>query len=581
MTLFTDGIIRNPNRNVLDDVVTGQFDAAEAAFDQAMFENPVSAVRRISELTRAEQGPIVSPAYPAWGIDEVRREPETPLLTAEEARARVQESGLDIAIDDTGIRAGALDILIERKREERERQLVLQNAPASTVPVQLLAGFAASAIDPINLAAGFVPVVGQARYASMLAQAGSRAARFGVRARVGAVQGAVGTAAVEPLILYASAQDQADYGMTDSLLNIAFGTVLGGGLHATGGLVSDLRRGSLLGDVNAEAGGTIEAPPTDVTAPAQRNALDDLVARADEDPMAALRTSLDRAIQADRENIRSAAAIQAREEMIPTIRAELEHIAAGRIPNVRTLRTEQTALQRSLGELDDTYRPLAKGFQAQRMTRKQAERAARDAIAEERQRLNARLAEIDDALDTNRQSELARADLARLNRGELPERYAGAIADRVEQIAGGFELTQTARAVAEAAPWQVRESALRSAVAQAVSGRPVDIETIFALDNPATRPQALQRLAKPVQPEPDAEGQAMSRRADQAARQADSDELTTMEQALSDELALASEMAEQAGVDIQPLLRDADVLVRDADTFAAAFRAASVCQLRN
>lgn len=297
--------------------------------------------------------------------------------------------------------------------------------------------------------------------------------------------------------------------------------------------------------------------------------------------MTALRTSLDRAIQADRESIRSAAAIQAREEMIPTIRAELEDIAAGRIPNVRTLRTEQTALQRSLGELDDTYRPLAKEFQAQRMTRKQAERAARDAIAEERQRLNARLAEIDDALDTNRQSELARADLARLNRGELPERYAGAIADRVEQIAGGFELTQTARAVAEAAPWQVRESALRSAVAQAVSGRPVDIETIFALDNPATRPQALQRLAKPVQPEPDAEGQAMSRRADQAARQADSDELTTMEQALSDELALASEMAEQAGVDIQPLLRDADVLVRDADTFAAAFRAASVCQLRN
>lgn len=581
MTLFTEGVIRNPGRNLLDDVVTGQFDAAEAAFDQAMFENPLNAARRINELSTAQEGELRSPAYPAWGIDEVRSEPETPLLSAEQARARVKESGLDISIDDTGIRAGALDILIERKREERQRQLVLQNAPASTVPVQLLAGFAASAVDPINLAAGFIPVVGQARYAAMLGNASTRAARFGVRARVGALQGAVGTAAVEPLVLYASSQDQADYGMADSLLNIAFGTVLGGGLHATGGLVSDMRRGSLLNDINTTAGAGDAATPLDIEAPAQRSAMDDLIARADEDPMTALRSSLDKAIAADRENIRSAALIQAREELVPTIRAELEDIATGRLPSVGTLRTEQGALQRSLTELDDTFRPMAKEFQAQRMTRKQAERAARDAIAEERQRLNARLAEIDDALDTNRQGELARADLARLDRGELPERYAGPVMDRVEQITGGFELSQTARAVAEAAPWQVRESALRSAVAQAASGRPVDVEAIFELNNPATRPQALERIAKPVRTEPDPEGAAMSRRADQTAQQSTADELTTMEQALNDDLALANEMADQAGVDIQPLLRDADVLVRDADTFAAAFRAASVCQLRN
>jgi len=68
MTLYTEGLIARPGRNVLDDVVTGQFDAAQAAFDQAWFENPVSATRRINELTRAQQGPIVSPAYPGWGI---------------------------------------------------------------------------------------------------------------------------------------------------------------------------------------------------------------------------------------------------------------------------------------------------------------------------------------------------------------------------------------------------------------------------------------------------------------------------------------------------------------------------------
>src|SRR5690606_34825012 len=253
MTLFTDGLIVRKDRNILDDVVTGQLDAAEAAFDQAMFDNPTNAVRRIGELTRAEQGRVVQQAYPAYGIPERRAEPETPLLTAEQARARIKEEGLDLTVDDTGIRAGALDILIERKRAEVQRKLILDNAPASTVPVQLLAGFGASVLDPINIASAFVPVVGEARYASMLASATSRAARLGVRGRVGALEGAVGAAIVEPLVLYASAQDQADYGAVDSLLNVAFGSVMGGGLHSAGGYISDVRRGTLLEGVKAES----------------------------------------------------------------------------------------------------------------------------------------------------------------------------------------------------------------------------------------------------------------------------------------------------------------------------------------
>src|SRR3546814_3141583 len=115
-----------------------------------MFENPTNASRRIGELNRAEQGAIEMQAYPAYGIPERRAEPETPLLTAEQARARIKEEGLDLTVEDSGIRAGALDILIERKREEVKRKLILDNAPASTIPVQLLAGFGASVLDPIN-----------------------------------------------------------------------------------------------------------------------------------------------------------------------------------------------------------------------------------------------------------------------------------------------------------------------------------------------------------------------------------------------------------------------------------------------
>ena len=575
MTLFTDGLIIRKDRNILDDVVTGQFDAAEAAFDQAMFENPTSAARRIGELNEAERGTVEMQAYPAYGIPERRAEPETPLLTAEQARARIKEEGLDLTVEDSGIRAGALDILIERKREEVKRKLILDNAPASTIPVQLLAGFGASVLDPINVASAFVPIVGEARYASMLARAGtSVAARAAVRAQVGAVEGAVGAAIVEPLVLYASAQDQADYGAVDSLLNVAFGSVMGGGLHSAGGYISDVRRGTLLEGVKAESPAITGQAPAKISP--QQFAL-----RVDEDPMLALRDSLERGIQGDRARMAEDAGRQARETLMPEIRAELQEIASGKLPNVRDLKIEQGAIQAKIDTLDDTFKARAKEFQGQRMSRKQAERAARDSIAEERQRLNERKAEIESATDVNRQAEIARGELNALQRGEIPQRYQSRIDAETGRIASSFDLRQTARAKAEAAPWQVRESALRAAVAQSVTGRPVNVEAIFDLADPVKRTAALQRLKEPVETVADPEGEVASYAAGETADALDGTDLEGVERMLVDEQALTDEMAAQAGIDLKPFMREADELAADAETYAAAYRAAALCKLRN
>lgn len=575
MTLFTDGLIIRKDRNILDDVVTGQFDAAEAAFDQAMFENPTSAARRIGELNEAERGTVEMQAYPAYGIPERRAEPETPLLTAEQARARIKEEGLDLTVEDSGIRAGALDILIERKREEVKRKLILDNAPASTIPVQLLAGFGASVLDPINVASAFVPIVGEARYASMLARAGtSVAARAAVRAQVGAVEGAVGAAIVEPLVLYASAQDQADYGAVDSLLNVAFGSVMGGGLHSAGGYISDVRRGTLLEGVKAESPAITSQAPAKISP--QQFAL-----RVDEDPMLALRDSLERGIQGDRARMAEDAGRQARETLMPEIRAELQEIASGKLPNVRDLKIEQGAIQKTLDTLDDTFKARAKEFQGQRMSRKQAERAARESITEERQRLNERKAEIESATDVNRQAEIARGELNALQRGEIPQRYQSRIDAETGRITSGFDLRQTARAKAEAAPWQVRESALRAAVAQSVTGRPVNVEAIFDLADPAKRAAALQRLKEPVETVADPEGEVASYAAGETSDALDGTDLEGAERMLADEQALTDEMAAQAGIDLKPFMREADELAADAETYAAAYRAAALCQLRN
>ena len=97
-------------------------------------------------------------------------------------------------------------------------------------------GLGVSMLDPINVASAFIPVFGQARFASLVARQGF------VRARAvrGAVEGAVGAALVEPFIGYAASEIQADYGLADSFLNVTFGSIMGGGLHVGGGKLKDI-----------------------------------------------------------------------------------------------------------------------------------------------------------------------------------------------------------------------------------------------------------------------------------------------------------------------------------------------------
>lgn len=584
MTIYTDGLVTRPDRNLLDDVASGTWEAAGAAFQQAWFENPTTALRRMGELNEAEQGRITQNAYPAYNIPEQREAPATPLLSAEDARKRVAESGVKLNIEDAGIREGALDILIRRKQEEHQRQMVMDSAPGSSVPLQLLAGFAASAIDPINVASAFIPVVGEARYASLLARAGtSTASRFAARAQVGAIEGAVGSALVEPIVLAASAQDQADYGIKDSLLNIAFGSMLGGGLHGAGGYLSDVRRGTLLDEVKAEGRPEVATPASDV-APVQTEAprmtLAQAIARGDDNPMVALRTALERGIQLDRENIRTAAQAQARDELMPDIRAQIEEVANGRIPNVADIRAEQAQIQQQMDALDGTFKQRAKEFQGQRQSRKKAEQSARQAIAQERETLQARYDEISQSLDVNRQSEIGRRERNALNRGEIPERFQESINQRAEQIARGFDLTGTARAVAENAPWQVRQSALRAAVAQAVTGRDIDVQALFDLPDPLKRDAALAQLKKPSALRVDREGEQSSARMEELSKAPDGTELADAEKLLNDELALTQEAARQAGLDLDQFMAEANTQAADSLSYAAAYRAAAVCQLR-
>ena len=131
---------------------------------------------------------------------------------------------------------------------------------------------------------------------------------------------------------------------------------------------------------------------------------------------------------------RDQALVTAREELLPIIRAETEQAAAGSLPNVKDVKAELSAVARSIDALDDTFRARAKEFQGEGMGRKQAEQAARQAIADERAQLGDRQSALNESLSGNRSAEQARADLNALDRGEIPARVADRFNARADEI---------------------------------------------------------------------------------------------------------------------------------------------------
>lgn len=179
--------------------------------------NPVSSILRYSEL------------------QDVREQASNkPYIAAEELNKKYAKDGLFFYEDE---KQDVVDLLLERKSAERKRQDIIQRGPKDGLSGALKFGtsFVASAVDPINLAVSFIPVVGQAKFASMVARSGFTRARF----YKGIKEGFVGAAAVEPLVYGVAQTEQADYDLMDSFMAVSFGTVLGGGLHVGAGKLKD------------------------------------------------------------------------------------------------------------------------------------------------------------------------------------------------------------------------------------------------------------------------------------------------------------------------------------------------------
>ena len=217
----------------LDAIPSSTTDVMGAVFGEQLAENYIGVPIRWYERTFTQVptpgGHVAARKYDEAGI----------YLSPEEANRRYGVTG-ELAFSKPVPEPVAIE-LYERKKAELARNYVMNRGQGGAVETvgRFAAGLGASAIDPLGIAAAFIPVVGPARYAAWLAGTTSLAGRAGVRAGVGVAEGLVGSALLEPLAYYGLREEQADYDATDSLLNLAFGGILGGGLHAVPGAIGD------------------------------------------------------------------------------------------------------------------------------------------------------------------------------------------------------------------------------------------------------------------------------------------------------------------------------------------------------
>lgn len=252
-----------------------------AVADQAWMMNPAPSILRYAER-RGEAGDwrfdrttpigVLGPGFQGdptlteqvFG-ETIRQGTErlSPELSAEDANKRYGHLGLKFT---TPVRERVADLMAESKIREQAYQRIFERARvdggygALSAILGAATDFAVNAADPLNIASAFIPIVGEARWAQIALRAGLPAARV---AR-GTIEGAVGAAIVEPFVLVNALDEQLDYKLEDSFLNILFGGVLGGGLHWMGGAIRDRFRGRIpesdLRDM--AAGREIMADPT-------------------------------------------------------------------------------------------------------------------------------------------------------------------------------------------------------------------------------------------------------------------------------------------------------------------------------
>tara|TARA_R100000329_G_scaffold44662_1_gene41713 strand:- start:620 stop:2311 length:1692 start_codon:yes stop_codon:yes gene_type:complete len=219
--VFVPEIEFNQNRQntYFDATKVGTLDVLGATLEETFYYNPTNALDRFLEMQFGEgrTGNILSPEQ--YKTSEYFRE------------------GLEAP--EEGIKEGYAQLLAQNydKRAAITQTLSRSKGGFGLGAAQFGTMLLGSVLDPINVASAFIPVFPAARYAHLVKNLGLTKARA-VR---GVVEGSVGATLAESIVITQATQEQDEnYNLLDSFLNVTIGGILGGGLHVGFGKLSDI-----------------------------------------------------------------------------------------------------------------------------------------------------------------------------------------------------------------------------------------------------------------------------------------------------------------------------------------------------
>lgn len=356
------------------------------------------------------------------------------MLPKDQALEEAKRQGVSVKVPEEGISSAALGILVERRKDEAARDMLFARREGAAASLGMFgAQLAGSFMDPLNAAAGFIPVLGGTRYAAALGKAATTGSRMAVRAGIGAVEGLVGATAVEGPTLNLRRDLQDDYTLYDSLANIAFGTFASSGLRAVGGLARDRWKG--------------------------------LAAARQEDFLRSIEPSEWKA-----------ARIAYEQQVESGMNADLEHgleRGPGASDELRSQWAQQRAAAESLRQTDETI-----GRQRERMNTAQIDQFVQD---EAKFRAESAAPGADDR---------KLLDAAGLAERKFREMDLAEARDRLARGQGLVIVPGNAHETAAAVSDETHAQAVRTAVAQAVEGRRIEVDPVLRQD-PVFGPQRM------------------------------------------------------------------------------------------
>ena len=605
MTIYAGRIVDQTSASIEDFPSTlGQ--SVGAAAEQAFTDNPSKLLYDAEEVSRANTGDsLLGPLATGWNVRNYGK-PKPEKVDRADAEEQVKSAGVKLDIPESGYSQAALDILIKRKRDEIQTADVLNRAPSSVVgsTSRFLARLAVGLTDPLNVASAFIPVVGEERAAAMIAKASGAFGRAGVRAGIGAAEGVVGQAVLEPLNQMTHSQLADDYTMADSLTNLAFGAAFGGGLHVGIGSLADHFK---LPEAAAEA------PSIKLSEPAEKSLRQIDVGKMSVEEFSQLykdnpevakeiiaskfgdRPAVEDAPFAKGFNIESAHA-QAVQELTPTFKAELL-ADAGNLADkgtVSALRAQIEPLAAELKSIQDNpeqaFKQYAKDLQAQGLSRKEAESQARKQLADRTTELQSQSDALSAKIDTNAKAEQAGQMARDIDKGNIPEQFQQRVTDRVNEIIGQKRLQEvlapgsSARYAVAAVEPETRKAALSSAVAQMAQGRMPDVESIIRMDGSpesyAALKSASERINSPIPAS--AESVSANERIKSAPKSNKLVDAEAAESLAMEKLKAVQKNLEQGGITVDlSEMKPFDEAVKRSEDYGNAVRAAALCGLRS